>query len=69
MFGQFVYTFLTVMPVMFYYKYKWLHGVVLAAVFGVSTWNGSSFYVEVFGKRFEKVCRYSLGFSYLTFDF
>ncbi|TIA89350.1 hypothetical protein E3P99_02130 [Wallemia hederae] len=55
MFMQFAYTIVTLLPAVFIlYDSKVASGVFLLFIFGVSTWNGASYYVEVFGRRFEK---------------
>jgi len=52
--AQLVYTIVTVWPSVLYYDHKKLSGAFLILMFSVSVWNGASFYVEVFGRRFEK---------------
>lgn len=53
--GQAVYTFVTLLvPVFVLYNSKVWCTVYLLAVFGVSVWNGASFYMEVFSRKFEK---------------
>ncbi|TIA88977.1 hypothetical protein E3P92_03979 [Wallemia ichthyophaga] len=55
MFMQFAYTIVTLLPAVFIlYDSKVASGMFLLFIFGVSTWNGASYYVEVFGRRFEK---------------
>ncbi|KAL8287418.1 hypothetical protein RQP46_003276 [Phenoliferia psychrophenolica] len=53
--GQAVYTFITLLPPIFVlYDSKFWSSVYLLILFGVSVWNGGSFYLEVFGRKFEK---------------
>ncbi|KAK4051089.1 hypothetical protein OIO90_004829 [Microbotryomycetes sp. JL221] len=53
--GQAVYTFVTLLiPVFVLFDSKFWSSVYLLALFGVSVWNGASFYLEVFSRRFEK---------------
>ncbi|KAK4701866.1 hypothetical protein P7C70_g4364, partial [Phenoliferia sp. Uapishka_3] len=55
MLGQAVYTFVTLIPPVFVlYDSKFWSSVYLLFVFSVSVWNGGSFYLEVFGRKFEK---------------
>ncbi|KAK4048311.1 hypothetical protein OIV83_004832 [Microbotryomycetes sp. JL201] len=53
--GQAVYTFVTLLiPIFVLFDSKFWSSVYLLALFGVSVWNGASFYLEVFSRRFEK---------------
>ncbi|GAA6034046.1 hypothetical protein JCM8097_000665 [Rhodosporidiobolus ruineniae] len=53
--GQAVYTFVTLLiPIFVLYDSKFWSGVYLVWLFMTSVWNGSSFYMEIFGRRFEK---------------
>ncbi|CAH7672705.1 hypothetical protein BY996DRAFT_4577767 [Phakopsora pachyrhizi] len=55
MISQYFYTIFTMLPsLIWFYRSKTLSGVFLWLMFSVSVWNGASFYVEVFGRRFEK---------------
>ncbi|KAH9947308.1 hypothetical protein B0H21DRAFT_692213 [Amylocystis lapponica] len=55
MFGQFVYSVLTELPAVFVlYDSAFWSGVFLVFIFGVSVWNGGGFYIEVFGRKFER---------------
>ena len=49
---QLVYTVLTIAPTLLYLRYCWLHSLLLVGVFGVCVWNGGSFYIEVFSRRY-----------------
>ncbi|PPQ64796.1 hypothetical protein CVT26_002628 [Gymnopilus dilepis] len=53
--GQFVYALLTEMPAVFllYDSPIWSAGFLLL-IFSVSVWNGGAFYIEVFGRKFER---------------
>lgn len=55
MFAQYIYTIVTMLPaLLWFYQSKVLSGLFLWLMFSVSVWNGASFYMEVFGRRFEK---------------
>ncbi|KZT41134.1 hypothetical protein SISSUDRAFT_370114 [Sistotremastrum suecicum HHB10207 ss-3] len=55
MFGQFVYALVTEIPAVFLlYDSKFWSGAFLLLIFGVSVWNGGGFYIEVFGRKFER---------------
>ncbi|SYW82578.1 uncharacterized protein UBRO2_04700 [Ustilago bromivora] len=52
---QFVYTIITTLPApLILYPSRTASAVFFAGIFTVSVWNGASYYVEVFGRRFEK---------------
>ncbi|KAK7471052.1 hypothetical protein VKT23_002467 [Stygiomarasmius scandens] len=53
--GQLVYTLVTELPAVYllYDSPTW-SGIFLIAIFGVSVWNGGGFYIEVFGRKFER---------------
>lgn len=53
--GQLVYSVLTCLPAIFllYTSAKW-SGAFLLFIFSVSVWNGGGFYIEVFGRKFER---------------
>ncbi|KAI0370166.1 hypothetical protein BV20DRAFT_966770 [Pilatotrama ljubarskyi] len=55
MFGQLVYSVITELPAVFllYDSAFWSSAYVLF-LFGVSVWNGGGFYIEVFGRKFER---------------
>ncbi|KAJ1311272.1 hypothetical protein OPQ81_009770 [Rhizoctonia solani] len=55
MLGQLVYSVLTCLPAIFllYTSPKW-SGAFLLLIFSVSVWNGGGFYIEVFGRKFER---------------
>ncbi|PBK72953.1 hypothetical protein ARMSODRAFT_953389 [Armillaria solidipes] len=53
--GQLVYTVLTEVPAVFVlYDSSFWSGVYLILIFSVSVWNGGGFYIEVFGRKFER---------------
>jgi len=53
--GQLVYALVTEIPCVFLlYDHKYWSGVFLFIIFGVSVWNGGGFYIEVFGRKFER---------------
>lgn len=55
MIAQYIYTIVTMLPaLLWFYQSKVLSGIFLWLMFSVSVWNGASFYMEVFGRRFEK---------------
>ncbi|KAG2071950.1 hypothetical protein BDR04DRAFT_1097613 [Suillus decipiens] len=53
--GQLVYSLLTELPAVFllYDSSVW-SGTFLLFIFSVSVWNGGGFYIEVFGRKFER---------------
>ncbi|TFK29327.1 hypothetical protein FA15DRAFT_664256 [Coprinopsis marcescibilis] len=53
--GQLVYAILTELPAVFllYDSPTW-SAIFLLLIFSVSVWNGGGFYIEVFGRKFEK---------------
>ncbi|KAG2159031.1 uncharacterized protein EDB93DRAFT_439518 [Suillus bovinus] len=53
--GQLVYALLTELPAvyLFYDSPVW-SGVFLMFIFSVSVWNGGGYYIEVFGRKFER---------------
>ncbi|KAG1773853.1 hypothetical protein EDD22DRAFT_3509 [Suillus occidentalis] len=53
--GQLVYSLLTELPAVFllYDSPVW-SGAFLMFIFSVSVWNGGGFYIEVFGRKFER---------------
>ncbi|GAA5820313.1 hypothetical protein JCM11251_005568 [Rhodosporidiobolus azoricus] len=53
--GQAVYTFITLLiPVFVLYESKTWASAYLIWLFATSAWNGASFYMEVFARKFEK---------------
>jgi len=55
MLGQLLYSVLTSLPAVFllYTSPKW-SGAFLLFIFAVSVWNGGGYYIEVFGRKFER---------------
>ncbi|KAF7301601.1 hypothetical protein MIND_00725600 [Mycena indigotica] len=55
MFGQLVYAVLTEAPAVYLlYDSPKASGAFLIIILGVSVWNGGGFYIEVFGRKFER---------------
>ncbi|KAF8974700.1 hypothetical protein BDZ97DRAFT_1774940 [Flammula alnicola] len=53
--GQFVYALLTEIPPIFLlYRSSFWSAAFLFLIFSVSVWNGGGFYIEVFGRKFER---------------
>jgi len=53
--GQLVYAILTEIPATFVlYRSPFWSGVFLLLIFSVSVWIGGGFYIEVFGRKFER---------------
>jgi len=53
--GQLLYSTLTELPAVFLlYDSPFWSNVFLLFIFSVSVWNGGGFYIEVFGRKFEK---------------
>jgi len=51
---QLIYTFLTILPVKLFYTNFWAHTIFLIAMIIISSWNGASFYIEVFSIRYQQ---------------
>jgi hypothetical protein len=51
---QYVYAVLTMLPCPLWFYSRWASGVFLVVVFVWSIYNGSTYYIDVFGKRFQK---------------
>ncbi|KAE9410405.1 hypothetical protein BT96DRAFT_871272 [Gymnopus androsaceus JB14] len=55
MFGQLIYSLVTELPAVFLlYDSPFWSGAFLIFIFSVSVWNGGGFYIEVFGRKFER---------------
>ncbi|KIK65344.1 hypothetical protein GYMLUDRAFT_159797 [Collybiopsis luxurians FD-317 M1] len=55
MFGQLIYSVVTELPAVFLlYDSPFWSGAFLIFIFAVSVWNGGGFYIEVFGRKFER---------------
>lgn len=51
---QYSYACITLLPCPLWFWYRWASGVFLTLVFCWSTYNGANYYIEVFGKKFQK---------------
>ena len=51
---QYCYALLTMIPCPLWFWYRWASASFLLVVFGWSIWNGATYYIDVFGKRFQK---------------
>ena len=51
---QYVYALLTILPCPIWFWYRWASASFLITVFTWSIWNGATYYMDVFGKRFQK---------------
>lgn len=51
---QYTYAVLTMLPCPLWFYYRWLSAAFLMSVFTWSVYNGSTYYIDVFGKRFQK---------------
>lgn len=54
MFIQYTYAVLTMLPCPVWFYYRWASAAFLMVVFTWSVYNGSTYYIDVFGKRFQK---------------
>lgn len=54
MFIQYSYAVLTMVPCPIWFWYRWASSGFLMTVFVWSIYNGANYYIEVFGKRFQK---------------
>lgn len=51
---QYFYQILTMAPVPIWFQYKHACGAFLSFIFVMASYNGATYYIDVFGKRFEK---------------
>lgn len=51
---QFTFQMVTMLPCPLYYIHEWFSVLLLCVIFGVASFNGASYYVEVYGQRFHK---------------
>ncbi|KAI1371504.1 hypothetical protein F4677DRAFT_308390 [Hypoxylon crocopeplum] len=51
---QYLYAVLTMLPCPLWFYSRWASGSFLMIVFAWSVYNGSTYYIDVFGKRFQK---------------
>lgn len=54
MFIQYSYAVLTMLPCQVWFWYRWPSGLFLSVVFVWSVYNGATYYIDVFGNRFQK---------------
>ena len=54
MFIQYAYAVLTMLPCPLWFYSRWASAIFLLSVFALSVYNGSTYYIDVFGKRFQK---------------
>lgn len=50
---QYAYACLTIIPCPLWFWYRWASATFLVVVFGWSIYNGATFYIDVFGRRFQ----------------
>jgi Protein of unknown function (DUF2838) len=50
---QYSYAVLTIIPCPVWFWYRWASATFLLVVFGWSIYNGATYYIDIFGKRFE----------------
>jgi hypothetical protein len=51
---QYSYACVTMLPAPLWFWYRWASGGFLAAVFVWSVYNGATYYIDVFGRRWQK---------------
>jgi hypothetical protein len=51
---QYSYAVLTMIPCPIWFLYRWASAAFLLIIFAWSIYNGSTYYIDVFGKRFQK---------------
>lgn len=51
---QYAYAIATMIPCPLWFWYRWLSATFLLAVFSWSIYNGATYYIDVFGTRFQK---------------
>ncbi|KAF2230670.1 hypothetical protein EV356DRAFT_453374 [Viridothelium virens] len=51
---QYIYALITMLPCPIWFCYRWFSAAYMMVVFAWSCWNGASYYLDVFGKRFQK---------------
>lgn len=51
---QYLYACLTMLPCPVLFWYRWPSGLYLAAIFTWSVYNGATFYIDHYGKKFQK---------------
>jgi hypothetical protein len=50
---QYTYAVATMLPCPLWFWYRWASALFLMSVFGWSIYNGATYYIDVFGKRFQ----------------
>lgn len=51
---QYFYALLTMIPCPLWFWYRWASAIFMVVVFVWSIHNGATYYIDVFGKRFQK---------------
>lgn len=51
---QYCYAVLTIIPCPIWFWWRWASSAFLMVVFSWSVWNGANYYMDIFGKRFQK---------------
>ena len=51
---QYAYALLTMLPCPLWFWYRWASAGFLMVVFTWASWNGATYYIDVFGRRMEK---------------
>lgn len=51
---QYGYALVTMLPCPIWFWYRWASATYMMVVFTWATYNGATFYIDVFGKRMEK---------------
>ena len=51
---QYSYAVVTMLPAPLWFWYRWASGIFLTVVFIWSVYNGATYYIDVFGNRFQK---------------
>ncbi|KAK9446519.1 uncharacterized protein V1518DRAFT_378577 [Limtongia smithiae] len=51
---QFGYQILTMLPCPIWYRYKYLSAAFVFGIFMTAAYNGATYYIDVFGRRFQK---------------
>ena len=51
---QYIYALLTMTPCPLWFWSRWASGIFLSVVFAYSVWNGATYYIDIFGLRFQK---------------
>jgi hypothetical protein len=51
---QYLYALLTMIPCPIWFWYRWASSAFMMVVFAWASWNGATYYIDVFGRRMEK---------------